>query len=115
MAIRAENNGVIGFGAAAAEVVATHGRVMKTSVLVVKELVGPVTFAIGDDMEIPSGSIDIVFVAGDTENDGLEEVIEDYWASGILVDLMTDDSTVVADAGYSQQTHDAWTLTQEVD
>ena len=115
MAIRVENDGVINFGTAAAEVVATHGRMSKTHVLAVKQLVAPITFDVGDDMVVPDGSFDFVLVAGEAENDGLEEMIEDYWGSGILCDLMTDDSTVVADTGYSQQTHSAWTLTQEAD
>ena len=115
MAIRVENDGGIDFGDAAAEVVATHARGMKTEVLFIKELTAPVTFAIGETIQIASGDLDFVVVAGDAQNAGLEEMIEDYWDSGVIVDLMTDDSTVVADTGYSQQTHDAWTLSQEVD
>ena len=115
MAIRAQNDGGIDFGDAAAEVVATHARVMKAEVLFIKELTAPTTFAIGDTIQIAGGDLDFVVLAGDGQNDGIEEMIEDYWASGVIVDLMTDDSTVVADTGYSQQTHDAWTLSQEAD
>ena len=116
MAIRAEPTGQITFGRLAAETTATHGRVMRgNKALLVRELTDPVTVAANGQLVIDAGAIDIVFPAGELMNDGIEDAWQDYFDSGVQVDLMTDAVTVIATSGYSQQTHSAWTLTQEAD
>ena len=60
--------------------------------------------------------MDVVYPAGQLNNDHMEAVVTPYWSGETFqVDLMTDDSTVIADSGYSQQEHSAWTISTEND
>ena len=118
MAIRVENDGAIVFGIMEdASVTATHGRFQKAGAApVVRQLAAAVTAAVGERLRIPDTMMDVVYPAGQSTNDHIEAVARAYWSGETFqVDLMTDDSTVVADSGYAQATHDAWTFTQEVD
>ena len=119
MAERLENDGIIVFGIMEdASQTVTHARVQKTGdTAIVVELTSSVTAAVGERLRIISGAIDFVYPDGEFPQGHMGDVIAAYYADGqsFNIDLMTDDSTVVSDAGYSQQAHTAWTLTTEAD
>ena len=117
MAIRVQTQGDLIFGVMAADVTATHGRFQKAGAApVVRQLAAPVTAVAGQRLRIPSGSLDVVYPSGETNNPHMRSVIAPYWdAEEIQVDLMTDDATVVADSGYAQQTYSDWTISEEND
>ena len=118
MAIRIEPNAEIVFGVVAdAEVTATHGKLQKTGdTAVIKQLTAPVTAAVGRQLVMPINMLDLVFVAGDYPNGLMNDILSPYFSNEeITIDLLTDATTVVADSGYSQQTHDGWQLSTETD
>ena len=118
MAIRVENSGDIILGIMVdGQVVATHGRFQKAGVApVVRPLDADVTAEIGERLRIPSGSMDVVYPAGEANNDHMDAVVRPYWESETFqIDLMTSSTVIVADSGYTQATHDSWVITQEAD
>ena len=118
MAIRVEPGAALVFGIMAdAAVTATHGRFQKAGAdPVVRQLTASVTAAVGERLRIPAAMFDVVYPAGQLNNDHMDAVIRAWWdGETIQVDLMTDDSTVVADSGYAQATHSGWTFTSEAD
>ena len=119
MAIRWEPDAELVFGIMAdAEVVATHARIRDNAGAnpVVKQLTAAVTAAVGERLVMPVNMLDLVFPAGQFTNAFMSNVaLADLAGVSLQVDLMTDDSTVVSDSGYSQQTHDGWTASQEND
>ena len=118
MAIRVEPGAAMLFGIMAdASVTATHGRFQKAGAdPVVRPLTASVTAAVGERLRIPTTMFDVVYPAGELNNDHMDAVVRAWWdGATIQVDLMTDDSTVVADSGYSQATHSAWAFTSEAD
>ena len=118
MAIRIQTQDNLIFGVMAdASVTATHGRFQKAGAApVVKQLTAPITAAVGERLRVPSGSFDVVYLAGETNNLHMRAVLEPYWdGEAFQVDLMTDDMTVVSDSGYSQQTYSDWAISQEND
>ena len=118
MAIRVEPGAAMLFGVMAdASVTATHGRFQKAGAdPVVRPLTANVTAAVGERLRIPVAMFDVVYPAGELNNEHVDAVVRSWWAGqAIQVDLMTDDSTVVADSGYSQATHDGWAFTAEAD
>ena len=117
MAVRIQTQDDVAFGIMAASVTATHVRVQKAGAApVVKQLTAAVTAAIGERLRIPSGDLDIVYPAGETTNTHMRAILDPYWDGEThQVDLMTDDSTVVADSGYSQQTYSNWAISNETD
>ena len=116
MAIRVQNSEVANFGALAAETVITHGRIgFGTETLAVRPLTTPRTVAAGGQAEFAIGEIDIVFPSNELSDGGYSELLALYFARSVWIDAMTDDSTVVAAVGYSQQTSSNWGLTQEND
>ena len=117
MAIRVQTQENLIFGVVAAETTVTHGRFQKAgAVPVVKQLAAPVTAPAGERLRIPSGSLDIVYPSGETTNAHMRALIDPYWGGeAFQVDLMTDDSTVVSDSGYAQQTYSNWAISTEND
>ena len=105
MAIRVQTQDHLVFGIMAAGVTATHGRFQKAGAApVVKQLADPVTAAAGERLRVPSGSLDIVYPAGETNNAHMRALVQPYWyGEEVQVDLMTDDSTVVDDTGYASR------------
>lgn len=118
MAIRVQTQADVVFGTMAAAVTATHGRFQKAAglVSVVRPLAANVTAAAGERLRIPSGMLDVVYPAGQLTNTHMLAVVNPYWEGETFqLDLMTDDSTVIADGGYSQQTYSNWAISQEAD
>ena len=117
MAIRIQTRDHLVFGIMAAGVTATHAKFQKAGAdPIVKQLTDPVTAAAGERLRIPSGSLDVVYPAGETNNTHMRALLDPYWdGEAFQVDLMTDDSTVVADTGYSQQTYSNWAISEEND
>ena len=117
MAIRVQTQDALVFGFMDTAVVATHARFQKAdAVPVVKQLSAPVNVAADERLRIPVGMLDVVYVAGELTNAHVMVVVQPYWdGETFQVDLMTDANTVIADAGYSQQTYSNWSITAEVD
>ena len=117
MAVRVQTQDDVAFGIMAAAVTATHVRVQKAgAAAVVKQLTAAVTAAIGERLRIPSGDLDVVYPAGETTNVHMRAMTDPYWAGETFqLDLMTDDSTVISDSGYSQQTYSNWAISNEND
>ena len=118
MAIRVEPSADLTLGVMAdADVTATHGRFQKAGGgAVVRPLIANVTAAVGERLRVPATMFDVVYPAGELGNEHMDAVVRAWWdGQTIQVDLMTDDSTVVADSGYSQAEHDGWTFTEEAD
>lgn len=117
MAIRVQTQDDLSFGIMANALTATHGRFQKAgAAAVVRQLVSPVAVAAGERLRVPSGSLDIVYVAGETNNTHMLAVVNPYWdGEDFQIDLMTTETTVIADSGYSQQTYSNWQIAQEAD
>ena len=106
MAIRIENNGIINFGTLAAETVITHARIsVGNNVLMVRPLTTSRTVAVGGQAQFSIGEIDIVFPSNELQNAGFHALLSLALdgTNTMLIDAMTDDSTVVVTTGYSQQ------------
>ena len=59
---------------------------------------------------------DIVYPAGELNNTHVMAVVNPYWdGEEFQVDMMTDDSTLIASSGYSQQLYSNWSITAEND
>lgn len=117
MAIRVQTQDNINFGTFAAAATVTHVRVQKGGAApVVKALAASVAVGAGDQAQINSGDLDIVYPAGQTTNTHMLAVVNPYWDSETFqVDLMTSSTAVVSDSGYSQQTYSNWAISQEAD
>ena len=119
MAVRAQNGAVETFGTFAAETTVTHGRIrVGTVTLTVRPLATQRTIAANGEAEFAIGAIDLLFPSGaQAEDDGLSAFIALALdgTNALNVDLMTDDSTVVSDSGYSQQAVTDWDLSTETD
>ena len=118
MAIRVEPGAALVFGVlTAAPVTATHARIQKAGAdPVVRPLTANVTAAVGERLRVPVNMFDIVYPAGQLNNDHMDAVVRAWWeGETIQVDLMTSAAAVVAASGYAQATHDAWTFTSEAD
>ena len=117
MAVRVQTQDNLAFGVMDAEVIATHARFQKAGAApVVRQLTAPVTVGADERLRIPAGSLDVVYPAGELNNTHLRALIDPYWdGEAFEVDMMTDDSTVIADSGYSQQTYSNWAISEEND
>ena len=118
MAIRVEPGADMTFGIMAdGSVTATHGRFQKAGAdPVVRPLTAAVTAAVSERLRIPANMFDVVYPAGELNNDHMDAVVRAWWdGETIQVDLMTDATTVVADSGYAQAEHSGWTFTNEAD
>ena len=117
MTIRVEPSTTLVFGVMSAEVVVTHVRFRRVSAPaapVVKVLGSSVTIDAGERLRIPSTAMDMTYPEGDMTNTHMRELVDGYWdGEEFQIDCMTASNTVVSDSGYSQQTHDAWTITNE--
>ena len=123
MAIRVDTSGDIIFGIMSAQVTVTHARFRRASddgQPVIYTLPANVVANANEGLRIRSGMFDLVYKAGPLGNTHMKAVVESYWGAAgsrvaFEVDLMTDDSTVVTDSGYSQQSYSAWAITEEAD
>ena len=117
MAIRVESQDDIVFGVLVAAVDVTHIRFLKGGANpVVRPLAATLNVGAGERLIIPTGMFDVVYPANQLTNEHLQDVLDLFWdGEDIQVDAMTDDSTVVVDAGYAQQVYSNWSLTAEAD
>ena len=116
MAIRVQNGGNINFGVLLAETIITHARVgFGSNDLTVRSLLTTRTIAIGGQAQFDIGEIDLVFRAGDMLDPGLSDLLNLYFSQAVYIDAMTSLTDVVATSGYSQQTSNNWSRTQESD
>ena len=117
MAQRVEPNADLVFGTMAAAVAVTHVRFQKAGANpVVRALSSTLNVALGERLRVPSNMFDVVYKAGQLTDNHLSAVVTPYWnGETFQIDCMTNSTTPVADANYSQQTHSGWTITQEAD
>ena len=117
MAIRVQTQDDVVFGTMSASVTATHGRWQKAGAEpVVRPLAANVTAGAGERLRIPSGMMDVVYPAGETNNTHMRALVDPYWDGATFqLDLMTDSTTVIADSGYAQQTYSNWAISEETD
>ena len=120
--VHVTNPNSVGFGTASGAITITHARVRRASdngQPMVKQLASPIQIQAGNAIVVNAGSIDFNYPNGEFTNAHYRELIDGYWGAtgnlGIEVDLMTSASQVVTDAGYSQQTVSAWTITADSD
>ena len=117
MAIKVSPKADLVFGVMSAEVEVTHVRFQKadgTEPVVAN--VTDVTVAKGNRLRIPTGSFSVVYPDGALTRAHMLGVVKAYWdGTAIQVDCMTDANTVVADSGYSQQSHSEWVFTEQAD
>ena len=117
MAIRVEPDDTMVFGVMSEEVTVTHTRVQKDgAAATVRPLGTPLVVAAGERLRIPATAFDAQYPSGDFSDTHMDALVKSYWLDEeFQVDCMADDSTVVADSGYSQQTNSVWTFTTETD
>ena len=118
MAIRVQNGAVINFGTLAAETEITHGRIsVGSAVLATRPLATQRTVAAGGQAQFDIGEIDLVFPKNQLEDAGLSALLALALdgTNTLNIDAMTDDSTVVDDTGYSQQSTADWDRSTESD
>ena len=127
MAVRVKNGASIELGLAlAAAVTATHGRIQKAGAdPFVRPLTDDIVAAAGEVLRIPLEDltanpqvrgIELVYKTGELSDAHIDALVRGYFDGQVIqVDLMTDDSTVVADANYAQATHSGWTFATEAD
>ena len=114
MAFRVRNTDTLVFGIMAGSVAATHARFRRGSdngQPVVRALTAVVNASAGERLRLPANMLAVKYNSGDLTDDHMDEVARDYW-DGVEfeVDLMTSNSVVIADSGYSQQTTDSWSF-----
>ena len=120
MAIKVENSNAIVFGVLDTETIVTHGRFKKVGAAdntrITRPLTAPVTVGVGERLRIPANSLDVVYKKGQLVDPHMDVIVKAYWENETFeIDLMTDNSTVVATTGYSQQSTNAWDFTTEND
>ena len=117
MAVRIQTQDDLAFGVMTDAQNVTHARFQKAGAApVVRQLNAAVAVAAGERLRIPSGSLDVVYPAGQTNNTHMRAVLDPYWdGEEFQVDMMTDDSTVIDDTGYAQQTYSNWAISEEAD
>lgn len=133
MALRVQTQDDINFGNAGAAVRVSHVRAQDNddTTPIIKQLPVAIQIAAGAPMRIPAGLFDVVYPAGDLTNAHLQEGWIPHWQPTHLngaanpnapntgrlmkIDLMTDANTVVAVAGYAQQTYRRWAMSSEAD
>ena len=120
MAVRVETSADLDFGIMITGVTATHIRCRRTAdtddvVLIDAQ---DVTAAAGERLKINAGELDFVFPDGTTGiSRHLNRTMVDNLFNNVAwqIDLMTNATTPIAVRGYSQQSHSAWTITEEAD
>ena len=118
MAVRVRNSAVLDFGIVTAAVTATHIRGQRTTDTDDRFLIDALDVAAqaGNRLTVPIGGVDILFPDGGISRHLNRSMVDDYFDSEeYQIDLLTDATTVVATGGYSQQTHDAWNITEQAD
>jgi len=105
------------FGIMSEQVTVTHTRVQKDgAAATVRPLGTPLVVAEDERLRVPATAFDAVYPSGDFSDTYMDALVKSYWQDQeFQIDCMTDDSTVVADAGYSQQLNSDWTFTTETD
>ena len=118
MAVRVENGAIENFGTFTAEVTVTHARASVGAVeLVTRPLTTQRTVAANGSAEFAVGEIDLVFPSNQYEDAGYSALLALVFdgTNELNIDLMTDDSTIVGDSGYSQQAVADWDRSTEAD
>ena len=118
MAVRVQNGEILNFGNFGAAATVTHGRIsIGADVLTVRPLAVNRDIALGGQAEFAIGEIDLLHPSNQYENAGWNALLALAFngVNSFNVDLMTDDSTVVAVAGYGQQASTDWDLSTEAD
>ena len=120
MAVRVSNGAAVNFGTFAAETTVTHARVrVGTAILVTRALTTQRTIQANGQGQFDTGELDLVFPIGSDgfANAGLNALLALALdgSNALNVQLMTDDSTVVTTAGYSDQDVTNWTRANEAD
>ena len=120
MAVRVSNGAAVNFGTFAAETTVSHARArVGTDVLVTKALTTQRTIQANGQGQFDIGEIDFVFPVGSDgfANEGLNALLALALdgTNALNIQLMTDDSTVVTTAGYSDQDETNWTRVNEAD
>ena len=114
MAFRVRNTNALIFGVMDAAVTVTHGRFRKAAgdaQPVVVALAAPLQVAAGNRLRLPANMLSVKYNTGQLTDDHMEAAVKPYWENqSFEIDLMTDDSTVVADSEYSQQATSAFTF-----
>ena len=114
MAYRVRNTDTVAFGVMAAGVAASHCRFRLAAgdaQPVVTALSAVVNVAAGERLRLPQNMLAIKYNTGGLTDDHMEAAIKPYWENvSFEIDMMTDDSTVIADANYAQQATSAWTF-----
>ena len=116
MAIKVENELLV-FGIMAANVTVTHARIQKAGAdPIVRPLAAPLSVLAGERLRLPAAAMEIVYPSGEVGDPHMEAVVLSYWdGEEFMLDMMTDDSTPVPDANYTQQASDTWTFTIQPD
>ena len=117
MAYRVQTQEKINFGVMSAEKTASHVRFSRSGFdSVTLALTASITVPSGDRMIISSGMFDIVYKSGALPDAHIQDLINPFWdGEDVMLDMMSDSTTVVDDSGYSQQTYSNWSITQESD
>ena len=117
MAIRVQSQTNFDFGTPDANIDISHIRFRKSVTdQVIVELANVVTGEVNKPLRIPSAMFDIVYPSGPLGNAHMSAVISPYWdGESLMIDLMTDGSTIVSSSWYSQISHDGWAITEEAD
>lgn len=118
MAVRVRNSARLDFGIMVAGVTATHIRGQRNGDTDDQFLIdaNDVAAAAGERLVIEINGIDLLFPDGGISRHLNRSMVDDYFdAEQWDIDLLTDASTVVATGGYSQQSHSAWTISEQND
>ena len=118
MAVRVSNGAAENFGTFATEVDVSHFRgTIGTTEFFTAALTTARTVAADGQAEFAIGELDLLFPSGDFGDAGYSAFLALALdgTNVVLVDLLTDATTVVSASGYSQQDVTNWTRATEVD
>ena len=112
MAIEVKNGSVTNFGNLDAETVHTRFTIKKgTRILGTAVLDNARTVPANRSAEFAVGTIKLKFLKGDFEDDGIKEMCELYFGTGVTIECFVDATTEVSAGGYSEVTTSSWTYT----
>ena len=117
MAIRVEPGSDLVFGVLDAATAVTHVRFQKSgNAPVVRAVSATVNVGAGERLRIPTTGFDVVYPDGDLSRAHMRALVDSYWdGEEFQIDCLTDSTTVVTTTGYSQVTHDGWSISEEAD
>ena len=118
MAVRVRNSARLDFGIMVANITATHIRGQRTSdtddVFLIDA--NDVAAAAGERLVIEINGIDILFPDGAISRHLNRSMVDDYFANEAWqIDLLRNANTPITTGGYSQQSHSAWTISEQAD